>query len=110
MRPGTAANPGVEKVKSRALLRLSIPFLSFWVALPATSQLLGENLVGTNIGIVSYWSVEHQFIDQMKASEPWRVQSSTQWNTGEAPDLDSDGYTDVVSAAVRFKDRIGNLS
>jgi hypothetical protein len=79
-------------VKSRALLRLSIPLLSSWIALPAASQLLGDNLIGTNIGTVNYWSVEHQFIDQMKVSEPWRVQSSTQWNTGEAPDLDSNGW------------------
>ena len=81
---------------SKLLTQLALTLLVLGYAGGSTAQLLGENLVGTNVADVTYYSREYKFVDQIKAGEPWRVMSSTQWNTGEQPDLDANGWVKSI--------------
>lgn len=71
------------------ILMLSIP-------VPAGNE---DSPVGINVSTLDYWATEWPTIDLMKTASQWLPQNSTTWDTGEALDLDANGWVRSLPAA-----------
>ena len=53
-----------------------------------------NNIVGTNLNGINYYSTQQPFIDEFKSSQPWVTQTNGTWDTKEDDllDLDDQGW------------------